>query len=586
MGVKFAGARSVDDRRRRRIVSETEQGVPGKGPKSPSAGYLKLRRVEPDAKEPARAPIASLIPQRSWQIWLYCFTIPVLAVLLHSACSLLSASQKAAVFEILDLQSGHVWRFLRGTTLLGCAGLCWLISWFRSASVRDFEGCFKSWYWSGWILALLGMIAGTDAHLVAGMALRDGMQLNIANFVTLAWMIPLLSLLVEPVRCFTREMWHCRRSWVVFWGCSGSGLLYCWARLDGPHTDGLISETTLNATASAASVLTPMLLLSALLSQVHYVMYVSSDPVPRRNSHVIHGIRMSIHGMWTLIGRLGIGVAGLFGSLRTSWRTGSGERAEKKTARREQQAKLREEKKAAAEARRAEKQAAKDSALEKLAAGKAERLAAKNAAKEQQAAAKAEKEAARQKAAAEKAAKKEADRVAAEEKLAAAKAAKEAAAAEKAKAAEEAKAARKTRTRRKPAQPKTATPAVVEDAVNDDVPASKPAAAAGSAIAEASPETKAKPRIRVKSQSASKQKVETPANDSAPVEPAAPIERAAETSPQTASVSFEEAAAAVANSMEDGGNDVIDPALLKGLSKKEKRKLRKLHREQSRKKAG
>ncbi len=290
MAVNFAGARSIDDRRRRRIATETEQSTPAIRAENERAGYLKIRRFQPDAQEPARSPIVSLLPSSCWRIWLNCVGIPslVLGLLL---CSL-SVSERidAPLRGILDYEQGQAWRFLRGLTLLGCAGLCWLISWFRSASVRDFEGCFKSWYWSGWILLIMGLLAGTDGYVVLGTVLQHYARARIANFTTLAWLIPMLALLIEPLRCFTREMWHCRRSWLGLWASCLAGVVYAWARLEGPHTQGRIAPELLQQTAAIASVMTPSFLFSALLSQVHYVMYVSSDPVPKRTSWILSGL--------------------------------------------------------------------------------------------------------------------------------------------------------------------------------------------------------------------------------------------------------------------------------------------------------
>ncbi|WP_013630301.1 hypothetical protein [Rubinisphaera brasiliensis] len=618
MSVKFAGARSVDDRRRRRIVSETEQGTPGEGTPSSSAGYLKLRRVEPDAEEPARAPIASLIPHRRWQIWLYCLGIPAIILLLHTACLLLPVATRTQIAEIVNWQDGHVWRFVRGVTLLGCAALCWLISWFRSASVRDFEGCFKSWYWSGWILLLVAIAAGTDAHLVAGLALKNGMQLSLVNFVTLAWLVPLASLMVEPVRCFTREMWHCRRSWIAFWACAASGMLYCWAQLQGPHTEGFVSAETLQVVASAASMLAPEFLLSALLSQVHHVMYVSSDPVPRRQSYVFRGIRIASSRVRHFATHATAGAASLITRFRSGWREGADERALRKSELRKAKAKRREEQAAAKQAAReqaaqskseeqetrakaAEEKAAQKEAAKQAAQDGAARKKEEAARKKQEAAQrKIEREEAKKKAAAEKAAQREAAKREAEEKAAAAaaekaaereavaaaaaakKAAQEAARAEREKAAreeEEARQAQKTRTRKAAAARKKAAEVEEQSDLADweQMLESESGAPAGK---------KAKPRIRVKSQAPAEPPA-APEPTTAP-EPAAVVEQNVDTSSAaaTAALSFEEAAAAVSEMAEDGGNDVIDPALLKGLSKKEKRKLRKMHRDQARKKAG
>lgn len=125
MSVNFAGAKSLAERRRRRIVSENEIPTSPVNKKSPQAGYLKLVRFCPETKEPPRAPIASLVPEQAWKIWIGCFAIPFLLAGLYvgSLLFLRLSILLPARFSIQSKVMPGV--FCRGCCCLaqpGCAG--------------------------------------------------------------------------------------------------------------------------------------------------------------------------------------------------------------------------------------------------------------------------------------------------------------------------------------------------------------------------------------------------------------------------------------------------------------------------------
>lgn len=614
MGVKFAGSRSVDDRRRRRLASDQETLTQSSTVKHPQAGYLKIRRYEPNATEPPRSPIGSLITPGHWPIWSVCLSLPVLLLVLSAIPAVVRLPADSAVQLILDAETGHAWRFLRGLILLGCAGLCWLISWFRSASVNDFEGCFKSWYWSGWIFLLLGLIAGTDTHVILGQLASQYVGFGQANFSALLWLVPLLSLLGEPFRCFTREMWHCRRSWIGLWACCVTGIFYLWARLEGGHTAGQVSANTQMQLAAICSLVAPAWLFSALLSQVHYVMYVSSDPVPKRSSWLISGSISGVKRTWQ--GGMAL-LSGVSGFCLSGWSRGAEWRelrrmatAEKRELRLKEREKQQQEKAAAREKLAAEKEA------------KAAQLKEQKQQQDQQKSDAAQKkaEAAQQKAEAarlkaEAAAQKKAE--AAQLKAEAAQLKAEAAAKKQAEAAAKPKPER-TRTTAKAAV-EADTQTETDEGMSTSAATSKAAKTAAvkkTAAAKTAPEPERdaepvveKPRIRLKPKPVAQPVVKA----SKPVVPESESEddQASGAGQSWGEAAWEEelqaqAAAAIkmpepkpvasepVNSdwqdeeegwdQEDG--DKMDPEALKGLSKKERRKLRKLHRDQQRAKAG
>ncbi len=284
MGVKFAGSRSIDERRRRRLAGENDFSSPPPAAITSEAGFWNLQRIKDESEEIPNSPLASLLPPSRFRIWAYCVALPIagLLLILFSQNGYLISDQRLQ--SVFGHQQGDLWRFIRGIIFLGAAGLCWLVSWFRSASDRDFEGCYKSWYFSGWIFLVFGFIAGCDAHLVFAQIVGDYTQMQEQFFRTLIWVVPMAALLLEPMRCFTREMWHCRRSFLMMTLCCLASLIYLGMKFPSSGQSDIFTADNSHLIAIATSILAPTLLFSAILSQVYHVMYVSSDPAPRRLS--------------------------------------------------------------------------------------------------------------------------------------------------------------------------------------------------------------------------------------------------------------------------------------------------------------
>jgi len=305
MSVKFAGSRAVDDRRRRRLVSENENLPEAPQKASRSGGYWHIRRLDEESYDRPRSPIASLIPFNPVRIWLICCCLPVLMLALVLICAAWPLPAGHPLHVSFDLQSGHIWRFVTGLMLLACASACWLISWFRAASVNDFEGCFKSWYWSGWAFAIIGVAAGCELHSICSSMVASYARIEIPLLCAVLWLVPVAGIMIEPVRAFTREMWHCRRSWLMLLLCASSAVLYAYAEWMRFQPEYVNFQDVIGTILSATALLTPTLMLSALVSQTHYVMYVSSDPVRKRQSWLISGMLQGYSRLSKTVGTVG-----------------------------------------------------------------------------------------------------------------------------------------------------------------------------------------------------------------------------------------------------------------------------------------
>ncbi|MCA8986350.1 MAG: hypothetical protein KDA78_01830 [Planctomycetaceae bacterium] len=541
MAVKFAGSRNVDERRRRRLASEGESPMIPVPVSHGNAGYWKLRRPQEGTYEQARSPIASLIPPSRVRIWLLCIGLPALLFFSMFLTRHLTLPAEHPLLQSLNFEDGFAWRFFTGLLLMGCGAVCWLISWFRSASVRDFNGCFKSWYWSGWIFLIFGMVAGTGLHTIAARMIGDYARIEVPLLRSIIWLAPMLALLIDPLRSFVREMWHCRRSWSLLLCSCLAAVAYGWLKVVKHEQPGLIAQADMEFSLCLAVVTTSALMFSALLSQTHYVMYVSSDPVPKRQSWIFGGVGIVLGAIggffYSFLGLVSDGGSALLVHRRQRHQTEDGaEESEEQV----------ENKKPA---KRAKSPATPP---------KTTRTRAKAKQKEVET------------PAAEETAETEQKQTDSEKKKRSWfwRSSTPVVAGEGDDSAEADKKEKPSRSSRR------AKPVVSQQAEKEEAQQQEDSSDESSSTESKS---RSKPRIRVKTAAQNAELVAKPAPPAPvpePVKPQAtiPISSADEDDDD--------------ESWDEDGQDRIDPDSLKGLSKKERRRLRKQHRDQSRAKAG
>ncbi len=550
MSVKFAGSRNIDDRRRRRLASENE-GHPEPTPAIAKAGgYWKIHRPNDETCIDARSPIASLLPYGRVQVMLICCGIPLLMALFVSAMKWVTLASDHPLMVSLNLETGYAWRFFTGLILLACAGTCWLISWFRSASVRDFDGCFKSWYWSGWVFAIFGIAAGCELHTIGAELLASYTRIEIPLLKSCLWMVLAAALLIEPARSFTREMWLCRRSWVLFLSCCFALSIYLYATWSLHQEDQIRYAEAWQFVAALMSVLTPTLMFSALVSQTHYVMYVTSDPVKKRKSWILQGMLQACHKSGHGLSRAASGIVAVV----------------KKAAEEKQKTEVEEE------ADSQKSQEATQKSTRKRAVKKVEKpvekvskqtvntpvkttLKTEEESKVTDASESIEKKTSRKGLFSGLFGRKKSKSVSEDEQTSSES------------AEPQLKIAEKTKTARASVQKSNSSKTIEADKEEE------------SSTNKAKPITEAKPRIRVKPETKTEpeqpvQKTED-SNSSQSKSPASKPENTPSAPRETVSI----------NAVFDEEDDRIDSEDLKGLSKKERRKLRKTHRDQQRNRA-
>ncbi len=448
MSARFAGSRSLDDRRRRRLATEAGDEVKSTSGRTRRSTKPKTQEEEPRLQI-THFPLRKLISPRRWKIW--AITLAVLAVNAGILWAAVKIGPEAAeygpnVVRLIDLESGRLPSLLCAGCLFLAAETAVFIYWIRSRSPYDFGGSFRVWMWGSATFCVLGCLAVSQAHLAWSQIVCRFWAAQFPYRETWCWLMPIACCVVPIAVRLLRDMRASRTSsaFFVFAGAA------CFASIGWQFnlwTWPIDSETRILAEA-VAMVLTGWAVFSAMLHHARHVLHVSTDPPEvllkartekraEQKAGDSADQEESPQGWWAARKMRRDAERAAREAKREQQRQEKADRLAEKE-------RLKAEQKAAAEQARADEQAAAEQAKAEKAAAKEQARRDAIAAKEQ---AKADAEAARQ----AEAEKREAEKIKAE--AAKAEAAKiEKAKAEKAKA--EAEAAKKSAAPR--AEPKLA----------------------------------------------------------------------------------------------------------------------------------
>lgn len=278
MAASLAGARSLDDRRRRRLAKKadtTGQRAPRKRTKGDDA----------DNARGSRLPLRKIISKHRWKILaLGLLMLAPIAGLGVAAFRLDYIELKAgpAVARLLDPVENRLGRAWGSFALITSSAICVLIYWVRSRSPADFGGRFGIWLWAAAACFLFSAAVATEAHLtladtVLYFRLVHFPQLGPDNTHTLCWFAPAALFGALLVRSLHLDMRRCWSSVLTLWfaviAWVGSAFLRSQTKwsVDIPHRE---------LAASGAAMVGHVSLLISLLLHARFVLYENAAPPP------------------------------------------------------------------------------------------------------------------------------------------------------------------------------------------------------------------------------------------------------------------------------------------------------------------
>ncbi|QDU38806.1 hypothetical protein Mal4_31360 [Maioricimonas rarisocia] len=280
MSIRFAGSRSVDERRRRRLAQEAD--VAATSPRQRSTS--KATTAAPATTEatptslPAELPVVSVIPRSWWKHVTLAFTaILLLAGVVYWGYHLDQTGSGLA--PALGLKAGRMSRFFSTVALLAAGQLSLLVLWHRAKSRKDFNGRYRIWFWAAIVwLVFCGAIA-TDAHRPAALLVLERWPLNAAQAPLLVWLVPASAITLAMTRLLRREMRACRASrYVLNFATMCAGI----AAMTTLAGDLLLSETVHLLLLRTSTMTWHVGVALATLFHARYVIHVTNEPLRQR----------------------------------------------------------------------------------------------------------------------------------------------------------------------------------------------------------------------------------------------------------------------------------------------------------------
>ncbi|MFN0197027.1 MAG: hypothetical protein ACKVT0_09790 [Planctomycetaceae bacterium] len=285
MNAGFAGAKNIDERRRRRLAGFVE---PTQIAPAVFASHYPIDDTPTSVTASASIPVHALIPTQRWKIG----TVGVLGGLLIAGIAQLAGAVAdpdfmwgAAGRQLLSADDGTLPRLLQALILFATAQLALIIRWVRQQSVRDFSGKYRCWTVVASVCWSICLLIGCNASLSLT---HTAFSLGPWRFdFSSPWMW--YSLLSGCWLTLVTLIWHelrrCRESMSLFI-CS---TLLIVAHMALEHYQPLMSAESKSVIAiwiAGTALGAPWCLFLSLWLHARYVIYVSADPPEQKEKRM------------------------------------------------------------------------------------------------------------------------------------------------------------------------------------------------------------------------------------------------------------------------------------------------------------
>lgn len=355
MTAQFAGSRSIDDRRRRRLAQETS------GDDATFGTSSARRQAKESAKqaEPVNVTLASdiaadesLIPRAAWKLGLFSFV----GVFFWSGLAWLQWSNFPArgLLGIAAVHAEQGLRFLSVVSLLFATQLCFTIWWYRSRSRKDFGGRYRVWAWAGTFWAVCLVSTGMGLHWPLSMLAYQAWPIYAWKPELLYWLTPFAIGVLALHQLISLEMRHAKWSRSL-WNCS----LVCGCLVGVLQVCGelLVEGAVVHDALCAATSLWHLLIAVTLLVHARFVVHVTNEAAPRKTARFRRVLAAFLALVDSCVARVGVMLAKLrlkMPSGKLPFR-GSSEQAEERRAKQEDRKSRKAEKRAQAASAKAER---------------------------------------------------------------------------------------------------------------------------------------------------------------------------------------------------------------------------------------
>ncbi|HEX6987241.1 MAG TPA: hypothetical protein VF170_17820 [Planctomycetaceae bacterium] len=162
MSGRFAGSKSLDERRRRRIAADEPRLTPSPSDAAAAPKPLPIRRPT------GRFPLRRIVSRSPWKlagVGLAALALCGAGLAAGHLPPVRSGAYGPGLAALCSAESGRLTTALGGLLLLATGQLAWLIRWARARSLRDFRGGYRIWWWTSLAFVGGGVALLTDADL-------------------------------------------------------------------------------------------------------------------------------------------------------------------------------------------------------------------------------------------------------------------------------------------------------------------------------------------------------------------------------------------------------------------------------------
>lgn len=286
MVARFAGARSLDDRRRRRIVTGNDPDF-----RPPPASLGSDSPSDNGGEVPGRSsaamdqlPLRKLISPKLWKHSLLGAVGLVVGAGLLRATSIdwsATSSWGPGVADALTATAGRAVSCFGGTLLLIAGELSLLCWWARSRSAGDFSGRYRVWVPTAATLFVCAGCAVTGAHQLLGAVAVHMLSVRVDQGVTICWLLPALVWGAVIFRPLSADMRGCRVSSTMLWLAAASWSTAAWLLVGTAFPP---TEAGRELARNVAVILGDWFLLMSLMLHARHVIYVTAEPPAARPS--------------------------------------------------------------------------------------------------------------------------------------------------------------------------------------------------------------------------------------------------------------------------------------------------------------
>jgi hypothetical protein len=277
MAAQFAGSRSLDERRRRRLATESDEATPEVVP-PPAPRRAAIARATATTRGPSHFPLRKMISPRLWKhAGLALLGVLFAAAILVSGWAAETHAGRIGpgLAQLFDLSGARLVRWYLSTMLFLAGELALLIWWLRSQSLQDFNGRYRGWACCAVVALLAAFAIQTDAFDTYHNTIDWMWHVDLRHKQTLIYLVPAILCGLPAWRFLYQEMRDCRLS-LAFLSLSivfGAGLAACAAC--GPLP---LPALTARLVQCGIAMLAAHCLFLSFLFQARYAIYFTVEP--------------------------------------------------------------------------------------------------------------------------------------------------------------------------------------------------------------------------------------------------------------------------------------------------------------------